>query len=139
MKGNPLSSLPIISAVVEHFAAKINLKNRECWNIGCHLVLYCNGRESINWHANDTQGEDTVASLTVDGPADDASTICIQPASSPEDGDQLLELFPMKGVVYTMDELVQKFNVHAMMKTKEPNNDCQLFAWSGSFSKVVSA
>jgi hypothetical protein len=122
MQGNPLSSLPIISAVAEQLAAKFHLKNRE-WNIGCHLVLYRNGRDSINWHADDTQGEDTVASLTVDGQADDARTICFQPASSPENGDQQLELFPMKGDVYTMDELDQKSFVHAMMKTKESSNN----------------
>lgn len=47
----------------------------------------------------------------------------------------------MKGVVYTMMRLFRKFNVHhaILMKTKEPNIDCQLFAWSGSLSKVVSA
>lgn len=71
MNGNAVKSLPIISVVVEHLAAKFILKNRE-WNIGCHLVLYCNGRDNFNWYANkNTQGQNTVASLMVNGPADD--------------------------------------------------------------------
>ena len=122
MEGNDLRSLPIISVVAKSLASKFNLRNHE-WNIGCHLVLYRSGRDSINWHADDTQGEDTVASLTVDGPSGDARTICFQPAGSPQDGDKQLELFPVKGDVYTMDEAVQKFYVHAMMKTKEHNNN----------------
>ena len=122
MEGNPLSSLPVVSRVAKRLATMFNLKNSD-WNIGCHLILYRSGRDSIGWHADDTQGEDVVASLTVDGPPGDARTICFQPASGPEDGDQQLELFPMIGDVYTMDELVQEYYVHAMMKTKEPNEE----------------
>ncbi len=122
MEGNALSSLPVISMVAKRLATKFKLKNNE-WNIGCHLVLYRSGKDSIGWHADDTQGEDVVASLTVNGPTGNARTICFQPASSPEDGDQQLELFPMIGDVYTMDKRVQEYYVHAMMKTKEPNEE----------------
>jgi alkylated DNA repair dioxygenase AlkB len=123
MEGNPLNTLPVISVVAKGLATKFKLKNSE-WNIVCHLVLYQSGRDSIGWHADDTQGEDVVASLTtVDCPAQDARTICFQPASRPEDGDLPLELFSMNGDAYTMNELVQKHYVHAMMKTKEPNEE----------------
>ena len=53
---NPLDTIPFISKVAEGFAAKFELPGKE-WNIGCHLVMYRNGKDSINWHADDTQGK----------------------------------------------------------------------------------
>jgi alkylated DNA repair dioxygenase AlkB len=61
--------LPVISNFAEKMAFKFGLCNSQ-WNIGCHLVIYRDGKDSINWHADDTQEEDMVLSLTVDGPDD---------------------------------------------------------------------
>jgi SAD/SRA domain len=98
-------------------AFKFGLSNNQ-WNIGCHLVIYRDGKDSINWHADDTQGEDMVLSLTVDGP-DDTRSICFQPANTKalQDLDEQIELFPRPGDAYSMDAGVQHGYVHAMLKT----------------------
>jgi hypothetical protein len=114
---NPLETLPVISKLAEKMAFKFGLHNSQ-WNIGCHLVIYRDGKDSINWHADDTQGEDMVLSLTVDGP-DDTRAICFQPANTKElqDLDEQIELFPRPGDAYSMDAGVQHGYVHAMLKT----------------------
>jgi hypothetical protein len=119
MGSGSLESLPHISKAAKSFARKFNLPGDK-WNIGCHLVMYRNGRDSINWHAVDTQGEDCVLSLTVDAP-EDPRTICFQPANTIElkNGDEQIELYPGPGDAYSMDEAVQSGYVHAMLKTKE--------------------
>jgi alkylated DNA repair dioxygenase AlkB len=118
MASHPLESLPVISGVAEGLASKFGLLN-DHWNIGCHLLLYRDGKDSIHWHADDTQGEDVVLSLTVDGPVADARTICFQPSNTTtlKTGDEQLELYPIPGDGYSMDGAVQSSYVHAMLKT----------------------
>jgi RNA-binding protein YhbY len=111
-----LESLPVICGVAEDLSSKFGLLD----NIGCHLILYRDGKNSIHWHADDTQGEDVVLSLlTVDGPMADARTICFQPATTMlKTGDEQLELYPIPGDRYSMDGNVQASYVHAMLKTR---------------------
>lgn len=119
MASHPLESLPMICGVAEGLASKFGLVNNH-WNIGCHLIMYRDGKDSIHWHADDTQGEDVVLALTVDGPVADARTICFQPASTTlKTGDEQLELYPIPGDGYSMDGNVQASYLHAMLKTRQ--------------------
>ncbi len=89
------------------------------WNVGCHLILYLDGKDSIHWHTDDTQGEDVVLSLTVDGPVADAKTLCFQPATTMlKTGDKQLELYRIPGDGYSIDGNVQASYVHAMLKIR---------------------
>ena len=119
MANHPLQSLPVISDVAAKLASEFKLENSE-WNIGCNLILYRNGKDSISWHADDTQGEDVVLSLTVESPPD-PRTICFQPANTMElqMGDEQIELYPIAGDAYSMDGIVQAGYVHAMLKVTE--------------------
>ena len=87
------------------------------------LESLCDGLDSINWHADDTlQGEDVILSLIVDGGSvTDPQTICFQPKNtSPlKNGDEQIELFPIPGDGYSMDDgVVQTGCVHgAMLQT----------------------
>lgn len=118
LESHPLNSLPVISKVADNLAFRFHTENN-VWNIGCHLVVYRDGKDSINWHADDTQGEDLVVSLTVESPTD-ARTICFQPANSVplQEGDAQIELFPLAGDAYSMDGVVQHGYVHAMLKMR---------------------
>ena len=122
MGNHPLQSLTTIAQVAAQLARQFNLSNHE-WNIGCHLVIYRDGKDSISWHADDTQGEDLVLSLTVDTPNDPRS-ICFQPANDTplQAGDEQIELYPMAGDAYSMDGQVQNGYVHAMLKVIKSNN-----------------
>ncbi len=81
--------------------------------------MYHDGKDSIHWHADDTQGKDVVLSLTVDGPVADARTICFHPATTMlKTGDEQLELYPIPGDGYSMDGNVQASNIHAMLKRR---------------------
>ena len=118
MASHPLESLSVICGIAEDLASKFGLLDNH-WNVGCHLILYRDGKDSIHWHADDTQGEDVVLSLTVDGPVADARTICFQPATTTlKTGDEQLELYPIPGDGYSMDGNVQASYVHAMLKTR---------------------
>ena len=120
MESNPLESLPVISKLANRLAAQFALEDNQ-WNIGCHLVLYRDGKDSIAWHSDDTQGEDVVLSVTVDGPIANPRTICFQPAKGSRclgEGDEQIELYPIPGDGYSMDGSVQGGYVHAMLKTK---------------------
>jgi hypothetical protein len=66
---HPLHTLPIIDKLAESLAHRFKLASNELIN-GCFLEIYWHGKDSINWHANDTQGEDLVLPLMVDAPAD---------------------------------------------------------------------
>jgi hypothetical protein len=65
---------------------------------------YRDGADGINWHADDTQGEETIVSLVTEsegGPR----TLCIQPSNvqALQIGDEQVELFPAAGDGYLMD------------------------------------
>ncbi len=116
---NPLNEHPVISNVAHNLAGRFKLSNKE-WNIGCHLVMYQDGQDSINWHADDTQGEDLVVSLTVNGPLNPRA-IYFQPENTNDlqNGDEQIELFPLAGDAYSMDAGFQHGYVHAMLKTRK--------------------
>ena len=115
MESHRLHSFPVISKVADNLASRFQIENNQ-WNIGCHLVIYWDGKDSINWHADKTQGKDAVVSLIVESPPD-AQTLCLQPANGIplQEGDEQIELFPISGNAYSMDRAVQHEYVHAML------------------------
>lgn len=118
MKSHPLEELEVISGLAARLADHCRLPG-EAWNIGVDLLIYRDGKDNINWHADDTQEEDTVLSLTVESP-EDPRTICFQPSQLVElqDGDEQLEFFPIAGDCYQMDGRSQVGYVHAVLKEK---------------------
>ena len=116
MKSHPLDQLEETSKLAARLAGIFSLPN-EMWNIGLDLLIYRDGKDNINWHADDTQEEDIVLSLTVESP-DDPRTICFQPSHDMElqDGDEQIEFFPIAGDCYEMDGRTQAGYVHAVLK-----------------------
>jgi alkylated DNA repair dioxygenase AlkB len=69
-----------------------------------NIGSYRDGCDGISWHADDTQGEETVLSLVVESKGD-PRTLCIQPSdtSLEQAGDEQIELYPDAGDAYAMD------------------------------------
>ena len=69
MQPRPLSSEPAIKSLATDLASYHRLPNNS-WNIGCNAIVYSNGNQSIGWHADDTQAEDTVLTYVPEAPDD---------------------------------------------------------------------
>jgi hypothetical protein len=81
--------------------------------------MYHVGKDSIHWHADNTQGEDVILSLTVNGPVAEARIICFQIATAKHiTGDEQLELYPIPGDGHSTDGMVHASYMHAMLKTR---------------------
>jgi len=110
MKSRPLAELHHISQLATTLADRFRTSE---FNIGLDLVVYRNGKDSIGWHADNTQGEQIIASLLIDSPCP-ARTICIKPNNIPRDGDEAIELYPTSGDMYQMDAKMQEGYLHSI-------------------------
>jgi hypothetical protein len=103
MQAHPLKEMNHLADLSSRLARRFKLPSDE-WNIGLDVLIYRDGKDSINWHADDTQDEDIVVCLTVETPKE-VRTVCFQP-SLKEDlhhGDEQIEFFPIAGDAYQMD------------------------------------
>jgi hypothetical protein len=80
--------------------------------------------------------------LMVDGPINDARTICFQPSNTLtlRTGDEQLELYPIPGDGFSMDGTVQASYVHAMLKTSNSHVDttgCMAIIFRNGVHKIV--
>ncbi len=110
----------MISRLAKNLAKQfLSIPDAGEWKIGCHLIIYRDGNDSISWHADETQGESCILSQTIDGP-NNASLVCFQPHKEIrlKNGDEQLELFPIAGDGYCMDDRIQLGYVHAILKTR---------------------
>ena len=122
MQAQPLSQLKTVSELASQLASKFRLPNNE-WNIGLDLMIYRDGKDSINWHADDTQEEDIVLCLTVESP-ENTRTVCIQPSCNRdlEEGDEQYELFPAAGDAYEMDSTCSTFFHRSSLRCTLPSS-----------------
>lgn len=95
MKAEDLQTLPVTSKVSKRLAKSQNIKD---WNIGADMLLYRDGQDSINFHADNTQKEEIVIALVV---TETCRPLCVKPANG--DLDEQLEIFPTAGDSYQMD------------------------------------
>jgi len=102
MQALPLSRLKHTSIVADRLAKRMLPHGQTEWNIGLDMLLYRDGEDGINWHADDTQAEDTVLCLVVQSD-ENPRAVCIQPSDDPKEGDQQVELFPGTGDAYMFD------------------------------------
>jgi hypothetical protein len=103
MQAHPLNDMNHLAELSSRLARRFKLPSNE-WNIGLDLLIYRDGKDSIHWHADDTQGEDIIMCLTIETPKD-VRTVCFQPSLNENlrHGDEQIELFPIAGDAYQMD------------------------------------
>jgi alkylated DNA repair dioxygenase AlkB len=108
MKANPLSSMPSIEALADSLAATFQMTE---WGVGVDVLLYRNHNDAIGWHADDTQDESVIVSVTVASPLI-PRRVKIRPKSKPyQEGDEQIELLPCSGDAYVMDGTYRRESV----------------------------
>ncbi len=104
MKALALSKAPPIEKIATKLGAKWDIPNND-WNIGVQLIIYQGGKGNIGWHADDTQGEQIIATVVID--TDPRRLVLVRPKKKEkeryENGDENIELLVRRGDGYTMD------------------------------------
>ena len=111
--------LSIYLSILQEYATTFDL-SRNVWSIGVDLIVYRDGRDSIGWHADDTQAETCVLAVVVE--SDGMRPVCIRPnkrVRDLEDGDEEVELYPGQGDGYELDAGCQHGYEHSLPKKKE--------------------
>lgn len=106
MKAQLLSRAPALKKLSEKlakkFADKLIGKN---WGIGVDVIFYRNGKDSINWHADDTQDEGIILTVVIE--SDERRMVHIRTKGARkkeyEDGDEEIQLIVTGGNAYRMD------------------------------------
>jgi hypothetical protein len=57
MASHRLESIPVICGVAEDLASKFGLLDNH-WIVGCHLILYQDGKDSIHWPTSHHNAQD---------------------------------------------------------------------------------
>jgi hypothetical protein len=110
MQAHPISDFKAIERVDEHVADFFQTD----FNIGVDALCYRNGKDYIGFHADDTQGEDIVVSLTVESLCQ--RVLRIKPKGKVCVGDEQIDLFPCAGDGYSMDGNMQCGYLHSLRK-----------------------
>ena len=113
MKARPLSSSKVIESLAFDLAQRFNIPNNK-WGIGVDLIIYRNGKDSIGWHADDTQGEDVILTVIIE--TDERRILKIRPKKGKNEtyqhGDEQIDLIVKQGSAYKMDgKLIMKILV----------------------------
>lgn len=80
------------------------------WNIGADCIIYRNGKDQINFHADDDQGEQLILTVLVSTPLECTRKVLIRNKNGLEE----FELFLGAGDAYSMDGTMQQKYVHAV-------------------------
>ncbi|GMH53586.1 hypothetical protein TL16_g01483 [Triparma laevis f. inornata] len=115
----PIDLVPEFELLSREFAGGFELPNKE-WSIGCDLVVYRDGKDSIGWHADDTQSESCVLAVVVE--SDGERPVCIRPNKKVHllvEGDEEIELYVKEGDGYELDAGCQLGYEHSLPKKKE--------------------
>jgi hypothetical protein len=110
MLAHPLSDFKTIEQVDEYVGDLF----RTDFNIGVDALCYRDGKDHIGFHADDTQGEDIVVSLTVESLCQ--RVLRIKPKGDVCVGDEQIDLFPCAGDGYSMDGHMQCHYLHSLRK-----------------------
>jgi hypothetical protein len=116
MLAHPISDFKVIERVDELVAKFF----RTDFNIGVDALCYRDGKDHIGFHADDTQGEDIVVSLTVESLCQ--RVLRIKPKGDACVGDEQIDLFPCAGDGYSMDGNMQCHYVHSLRKAGSAKN-----------------
>ncbi len=118
MKGESASNYPIIMKLAEMLSKLFNTR----WTIGINPNVYRNGRDSIGWHADDSQGERTILTVVIESP-EFPRKLKVRTKKEAREGDEQYEFFPVAGDAYEMNGVMQEYYEHSVPKTK--NKECQ--------------
>ena len=69
IKSNPISDVPSVKELADDIGRYVGLPQFE-WNIGVDVMVYRDGNDRIDWHADDTQGESVIFSVVLESPTD---------------------------------------------------------------------
>jgi len=108
MLAHPMCDFKAIERVDEYVAEFFQTD----FNIGVDALCYRDGKDHIGFHADDTQGEDIVVSLTVESLCQ--RVLRIKPKGDACVGDEQIDLFPCAGDDYSMDGNMQCHYLHSL-------------------------
>lgn len=122
LKALPLHHLPNIGLLSEVMAELCEVDE---WNIGVNPICYRSGVDRIGKHADNDQGESTIATVVIEGPRNRPRTLVVEPQTKKDKkdyshDDERIELFLRPGDVYLMDKAMQANYVHFLPKTEDP-------------------
>ena len=119
MRSLPLTTVPAFEDAARKYARMYNLPNDQ-WAIGCDLICYRSGHDSVGWHSDDTHDETTVLCVVVESEGD--RPVHIRPNERVEplrDGDEEVELYVREGDAYELDEHCQHGYLHRLPKREK--------------------
>ena len=119
MRPLPIDLVPEFEGLAKDYAERFELPQNK-WSIGVDLIVYRDGKDSIGWHADDTQAENCVLAVVIE--SDGIRPVCIRPnkkVKDLEEGDEEVELYPGQGDGYELDAGCQQGYEHALPKRKE--------------------
>jgi hypothetical protein len=116
MLAHPISDFKAIERVDEYVEDLV----QKDFNIGVDALCYRDGKDYIGFHADDTQGEDVVVSLTVESLCQ--RVLRIKPKGKACVGDERIDLFPCAGDGYSMDGNMQSHYLHSLRKAGSGND-----------------
>jgi alkylated DNA repair dioxygenase AlkB len=85
------------------------------WNIGADCIIYRDGNDQINYHADNDQGEQIIFTVLVSSPTGCTRKIRIRNKDLSEE----IELFLDAGDAYSMNEEMQKNYLHSVPQDKK--------------------
>jgi hypothetical protein len=119
MRALPMSAVPVFEKAATKYANLFHLPDRT-WNIGCDLICYRNGCDSVGWHADDTHSETVVLCVVVESAGDRPVHIKPNEKVSPlADGDEEVELYVAEGDAYELDFNCQRGYLHRLPKKEK--------------------
>ena len=117
MASTPLKDVPIVDELAGKYSELIEILE---WGIGVDLVQYKDGEDSIDWHADDNQGETSVLCVIVKLQGTRIVEVRTNSRASEKcDGDEHIILHFEEGDGYVLNEFCQKNYVHRLPKAKD--------------------
>ncbi|GMH83199.1 hypothetical protein TrST_g5124 [Triparma strigata] len=119
MRTLPIDLVPEFETLARDFATSFSLPNN-IWSIGVDLVVYRDGKDSIGWHADDTQNESCVLAVVIESEGE--RPVCIRPSKKARalmDGDEEVELYVKEGDGYELDAGCQAGYEHSLPKKRD--------------------
>ena len=116
MRGQPFTAVPLMPFV--DYTLK-QITGVDCFELGADTIVYDDGDDSINWHADDNQGESLIACVVIETPPDRKIDIRVKEEYRESDADDVqYQLEVSKGSVYIMNGVMQQKFEHRVPKSK---------------------
>ena len=116
MKAHPMDTIPGLREFSDDLARALSVDQ---WGLGVECVLYGSGDDRMGFHADDSQGETIIAALVLEDTGNTPRTVTIKPNEEYQSCHNSYRLQLSQGTVYIMNGEMQKYYMHALLKTSK--------------------